>query len=81
MFGESQSRVVVTINPDEVGIFEDLLKKTGLPFLLLGAVTDEEITINGESWGSISEWKEIYDTAIEKHLVKELDSEGALTMI
>jgi phosphoribosylformylglycinamidine synthase II len=81
LFGESQSRVVVTINPDEVASFEELLKNASLPYLLLGTVTGNEITINGESWGEISEWKELYDTAIEKHLTKELESEGALTMI
>jgi hypothetical protein len=37
--------------------------------------------IDGESWGGVEHWKALYDTAIEKHLVKELDSEGALTMI
>jgi hypothetical protein len=37
--------------------------------------------VNGEQWGNINEWKDLYDTAIEKHLAKELESEGALGMI
>jgi hypothetical protein len=44
-------------------------------------VTAGDISVDGERWGSVQEWKTLYDTAIEKHLVKELDSEGALTMI
>ena len=81
LFGESQSRVIVSVNPENVSSFEDFLKTENLPHSLLGNVAEEDVTINGESWGTISEWKELYDTAIEKHLTKELDSEGALAMI
>jgi phosphoribosylformylglycinamidine synthase len=81
LFGEGQSRVIVTIKDGNIASFEESLRKSGTPFTALGTVTTGEITINGESWGEISEWKELYDTAIEKHLVKELDSEGALSMI
>jgi hypothetical protein len=40
-----------------------------------------EIMIDNESWGAVSTWKELYDTAIEKQLTKQIESEGALTMI
>jgi len=80
LFGEAASRVVVTIKPENVERFEADLRQGGVTFTALGTVTKEEITINGESWGVISEWKGIYDTAIERHLVKELDSEGALSL-
>lgn len=81
LFGEAQSRVIVSAKDENIAAFEESLRQSGVPFIALGTVTKNEITINGESWGQINEWKEIYDTAIEKHLVKELDSEGALSMI
>lgn len=80
LFGEAPSRVIVTIKPETVETFEANLRQSGVTFTALGTVTKDEIAINGESWGTINEWKDIYDTAIEKHLVKELDSEGALSL-
>ncbi|RYZ28566.1 MAG: phosphoribosylformylglycinamidine synthase subunit PurL, partial [Chitinophagaceae bacterium] len=81
LFGEGQSRVIVTAKNENIAAFEESLRQSGVAFTALGTVTSGEITINGESWGEISDWKELYDTAIEKYLVKELDSEGALSMI
>ncbi|RYF83333.1 MAG: phosphoribosylformylglycinamidine synthase subunit PurL, partial [Chitinophagaceae bacterium] len=81
LFGEAPSRVVVTVKPEAVEAFEEEMRKTGVAFQSLGTVTTGEININGETWDDINTWKELYDTAIEKHLRKELDSEGALAMI
>lgn len=81
LFGEAPSRVIVTIEPGQADTFEKTLRKSGIAFHSLGTVTSGEININGETWDDINTWKEIYDTAIEKHLAKELDSEGALSMI
>jgi len=81
LFGEGQSRVIITAKNENIAAFEESLRQSGISFTALGTVTDGEITINGESWGEINDWKELYDTAIEKHLSKELYSEGALAMI
>lgn len=81
-FGESQSRVVVTVQEDKLANFLRYLEKTDwLASLQLGQVTDGEILVDGKSWGMITEWKENYDTAIESELSGELESEGALGMI
>jgi phosphoribosylformylglycinamidine synthase len=77
LFGEAQSRVVVTVNRDNVSSFQELMK--GFVFTELGKVTTGIIEIDGENWGSINYWKELYDTAIEKYLSKKLESEGALS--
>lgn len=63
-FGEKQSRVVVTCKKENV----EKIKTSGLTVTELGVVTGEEINVNGASWGSITEWKTKYDTAIEKYL-------------
>ena len=81
LFGEGQSRVLVTVSEGGSERLGDILKKEGIPFLELGKVTDGEVVVDNESWGHISEWKELYDTAIEKKLEKELESEGALGML
>jgi phosphoribosylformylglycinamidine synthase len=67
LFGEAQSRVVVTVNPDLHGLFEAELK--GVPFTRIGHVNaNSEIIVDHESWGYIAEWKEGYDTALERLL-------------
>ncbi|MGZ3938772.1 MAG: phosphoribosylformylglycinamidine synthase subunit PurL [Flavisolibacter sp.] len=80
-FGESQSRVVVSVSEALLGDFLKTINDAGLQKHFLGKVTSGTIKLNGEDWGRTEEWKELYDTAIEKHLAKELESEGALGMI
>lgn len=65
-FGESQSRVVVTIKEDRIKELEDRSKSANVAITKLGVVTKGGIKVNGESWGDIKDWKENYDTAIEK---------------
>ncbi len=67
LFGEAQSRVVVTVNPDLHGLFEAEMK--GVPFTRIGHVNaSSELIVDHESWGYIAEWKEGYDTALERLL-------------
>lgn len=67
-FGEAQSRIVIscTIKNAEAVLAE--LKKSEIPFEYLGIVTDGNIDIEGKYWGNINEWKDLYDTAIEKQM-------------
>ncbi|CAN5181472.1 phosphoribosylformylglycinamidine synthase subunit PurL [soil metagenome] len=69
-FGESQSRVVVTVTLDKEPEFLEYLKETKLE--TLGSVTSGEILLGNDPWGYITDWKTIYDTAIEKNLNKYL---------
>ena len=67
MFGEAQSRVVVSINPDLHAIFEAELQ--GTPFTKLGFVNaKKEICVDDDSWGYVSDWRDAYDNALEKLL-------------
>ena len=65
LFGEAQSRVIVSVNPAVHAMFEAELDD--MSFTKLGVVNaGGEIKIDDESWGYISDWKEAYDTALEK---------------
>ncbi len=69
-FGEAQGRVVVscsTLNAERLTLNA---KAAGIDITQLGTVTEGSIEVNSENWGSIGEWKEKYDTAIEKILNK-----------
>lgn len=78
LFGEGQSRVVVTVAVEKIESFEQLIGE--LPHERIGIVTSGEILIDEDFWGSIDTWKEKYDTAIEKYLSNE-ESGDALTAI
>lgn len=80
-FGESQSRVVVSVAEKNRQQFLNLVNASGVNMLLLGTVTDGMIKVDGSDWGDTAGWKKLYDTAIEKLLLRELEVEGALGMM
>ena len=65
-FGESQSRVVVSVAPDRLKEFQSACGDHS--FTVLGSVTKNTIQVDGNHWGSIDDWKNLYDTAIEKYM-------------
>jgi phosphoribosylformylglycinamidine synthase len=65
-FGESQSRVVVSVHPDKVQAFKKAIGAH--PYEELGIVTSSSIEVDGQEWGQIADWKNEYNTAIEKLL-------------
>ena len=65
LFGEAQSRVVVSVNPDLKALFE--AEVSAVPFTVLGRVSPTaEISVNEQGWGYLSEWQQAYDTALER---------------
>ena len=67
-FGEAQSRVVITCTLKNAETLLNHLKEFNIPYEYLGIVTEGNIDMEGEYWGHIREWKELYDTAIERKL-------------
>jgi phosphoribosylformylglycinamidine synthase len=70
-FGESQSRVVVSVSAAQRNSFLQQVASGRTPVTLLGKVTKGEIKVNQESWGIVKEWKEVYETSLENYLSKE----------
>ncbi|MEO5571609.1 MAG: phosphoribosylformylglycinamidine synthase subunit PurL [Bacteroidia bacterium] len=66
LFGESQSRVVVSVNAENLDAFVDFIAESDVEFTNLGEVTTGEIKIDGDAFETVSHFKDIYDTAIEK---------------
>jgi phosphoribosylformylglycinamidine synthase subunit PurL len=77
-FGEGGGRVVVTCNEAQLDELRNAIGEATIDFAELGRVTPGAVKVNGENWGEIEEWKNLYDTAIEKHLAKSLEPEGIL---
>ncbi len=68
LFGESQSRVVVSVRSERENAFLDFLLHLGVEFSRLGEVTDGMLFVDGSEWGHVSEWKLEYDSALERQL-------------
>ena len=66
--GEAQSRVVVTCNAAAVSAVEALAASFGVKATSIGKVTNNDVVVNNENWGSILNWKNEYDTANEKKI-------------
>jgi phosphoribosylformylglycinamidine synthase II len=71
-FGESQSRVVVSVQREKVKAFEKRME--GMALEKLGMVTPSGVEVDGENWGDIREWKHEYDTAIEKEMMSIVEA-------
>ncbi len=70
LFGEAQSRIVVTVNDAQEDEFIDYMMETELNFSALGHVTKGELRVDDISFGFISDVKRSYLTALEKQLEK-----------
>jgi phosphoribosylformylglycinamidine synthase len=68
LFGEAQSRVVVSINPDNQDEFVEHMVASGLEYTFLGAVEGKEMLIDGDSFGTVAEAKHQFETALENRL-------------
>lgn len=70
LFGEAQSRVVVTVSEAQEEAFIEFMMGTSVSFTLLGHVTKGKFMIDEEHYGFCSEAKDIYDNALETYLEK-----------
>jgi phosphoribosylformylglycinamidine synthase len=68
LFGESQSRVVVSVSAEQETQFLDFMMETGLHFSALGHVTKEELRIDDVSFGFISDYTRDFENALEQLL-------------
>ena len=66
LFGEAQSRVVISVAPGKENELKSHLEKSGLAFSKLGSVKGNNLVIDGENFGGVEEYKVSYDTTIEK---------------
>lgn len=67
-FGEGQSRIVVSLKPSLEKDFHILMNQNNISIEKLGTVSAKNILVNAENWGTIEDWKNKYDNAIENIL-------------
>jgi len=65
LFGEAQSRIVVSVSQDKISAFEKLLNEQKVSFEKLGTVTSSEIKIDNHTFGSTVDFANVYSTSLE----------------
>ncbi|MFO7938376.1 MAG: phosphoribosylformylglycinamidine synthase subunit PurL [Bacteroidales bacterium] len=68
LFGESQSRVVITVTPGNEDAFIDFMMEHDTPFSALGHVTKNELRVDDYSFGFIHDVKKMTEEALENRL-------------
>jgi len=70
LFGESQSRIVVTVVDDYEDEFLDMVGDLNVNVTLLGHVTKGRITIDEENFGFIEDYRVLYQDSIAKEMAE-----------
>lgn len=64
LFGESQSRVIVSIAPGNETSFTNFLKSNNFAFSKLGEVFGDRVIVDHDDFGKITDWKKVYDNTL-----------------
>ncbi|MEN9339473.1 MAG: phosphoribosylformylglycinamidine synthase subunit PurL [Bacteroidota bacterium] len=62
LFGEAQSRFVVSVKAGQEAAFEAAL--SGQAFEKLGTVNAGEVNVGGQSWGMVADWANLYEAPL-----------------
>lgn len=66
LFGEGQSRVAISCRPQDLATIEADLKAANQTYSVIGKVNNGKVLVDGEFFGMTVEFKETYNTSIEK---------------
>ena len=72
LFGESQSRIIISVQEDNEDQLVNYLNSNNIPFTRLGEVAGDHFIIDEEDYGPISEWKNVFENQLEE-LIEEHD--------
>lgn len=69
LFGESQSRAIVTVSGEEdLAMIEQIAEMHGVPCTVIGRTIPGHLLVDDEDWGTVNDFATAYDQAIEKLL-------------
>jgi phosphoribosylformylglycinamidine synthase len=68
LFGESQSRVLVSVKPENKAAFESAMNAHKVPCTHIGTVAASNVVVNGAAWGGVETFAQGYQISIESAL-------------
>lgn len=63
-FGESQSRLLITLSPENEGWLVNYLNSNNVSFIKLGEVKGSNTLINGDNYSDVAAWTEVCNTTL-----------------
>ena len=73
LFGESQSRIIITSKPEDEAFLEEVAKKHWIPYCKLGKVEGHSLNIEGMIDLPVSKLAEAYESGIERIMEKKVE--------
>lgn len=70
LFGESQSRIAVTVVEDYEEEFIDFVTENNVQVMLLGHVTKGRVTVDEENFGFIEDFRTLYENSIAEEMAR-----------
>ncbi len=71
LFGEAQSRIVVSVSPDKLDEFVEMVADSEVDFTNLGEVGGAEVMIDDQAYGSIAHYHDLYNNSMHKMMNQE----------
>ena len=69
LFGESQSRAVVSVSPEKQERFVEMMSASEIDFSLLGTVTStNQMVVDGEDFGEVSQADKTYNSVLAEKM-------------
>jgi len=68
LYGEGQGRIVITIDESNIEAVTSEIEGSGVHFRVIGSVCGNDMLVDDQNFGSVNEFKNIYDTALERQL-------------
>ncbi len=72
LFGESQSRVIVSVAAEQLDAFVEMLADTEIDFVNLGEVNGDSVIIDGRNYGRLQHFRDLYENAIGNLMKQEV---------
>jgi phosphoribosylformylglycinamidine synthase len=73
LFGESQSRIIITLNSQDLPMAEKTANKHHVPFLVIGKVQGQTLSIEGMIDLPVQKLADTYDNAIDRIMEQEVE--------
>lgn len=70
LFGESQSRIVVSVHPDKLDSFVELVADSEVDFMNLGEVAGEKVIIDDVDFGDLAHYQDLYENSIGRMMAE-----------
>jgi phosphoribosylformylglycinamidine synthase len=68
LFGEAQSRVIVSVSAEQHDSFSRYLSDNNVPFEAIGKAEGASVVIDGENWGTMAEWSNTYNSVLSTRM-------------